>query len=123
MLVAVEGEVLLGLLVLVADDAVGRGELGHHQAAAAEVADEAAEDRVGDAGHGRQHGRGTNFDATERDGRGHARARGRDPFGRIVEKLVHDEIVTKPPSRGLRSIGECKSPRRSGGSYSNSCKR
>ena len=36
-------------------DAVRAGELGHDEPAAALIADEAAEDRVGDARHGRQH--------------------------------------------------------------------
>ena len=40
-------------------DAVRAGELGHDQPAAAQIADEAAEHGVGDAGHGREHrGRG-----------------------------------------------------------------
>jgi hypothetical protein len=63
--VAVEGEVALGLLVFVADDAVGGGELGHHEAASAEIANEAAEDGVGDSSHGREHGGGTDFDGAE----------------------------------------------------------
>src|SRR5260370_20592849 len=54
MLVFVEMQVTFGFLVLLAEHAVGRGELGHDQAAAAQVADEAAEDGVGDAGHGSQ---------------------------------------------------------------------
>ena len=33
------------------------GELGHDEPAAAQVADKAAENGVGDAGHGRQHRR------------------------------------------------------------------
>jgi hypothetical protein len=40
----------------VAQDAVSRGELGHDQAASAKVLDKAAEDGVGDPGHGRKHG-------------------------------------------------------------------
>ncbi len=92
-LVAIERQVLLGLLVLVADDAVGRGELGHHQTAAAQIADEAAEDGIGDPGHGREHGRRANLDAADRDRRRHARARRRDALRRIVEKLVHVTIV------------------------------
>jgi len=40
------------------DHAVRGGELGHQEAAAALVADEAAEDGIGDAGHGRQDGGG-----------------------------------------------------------------
>ena len=38
-------------------DAVGTGELRHDQPAAALVANQAAENRIGDAGHGREHGR------------------------------------------------------------------
>ena len=41
-----------------AGDAFGGGELGHQQAAAAEAADDAAEKRVGDAGHGGEDGGG-----------------------------------------------------------------
>ncbi len=88
-LVAVEGEVALGLLVFVADDAVGGGELGHHEAASAEIADEAAEDGVGDAGHGREDGGGTDFDCAEGYGRGDAGARRGGALGRVVEKLGH----------------------------------
>jgi hypothetical protein len=40
----------------VAQDAVSRGELGHDQTASAKVLDKAAEDGVGDPGHGRKHG-------------------------------------------------------------------
>jgi len=43
---------------LVAEEAVGGGELGHDQAASAEVFDEAAEDGVGDTGHGGEDGGG-----------------------------------------------------------------
>ena len=93
MLVAVEGEVALGLLVFVADDAVGRGELGHHEAASAEIADEAAEDGVGDAGHGREHRGRTDFDFAERHGRGDAGAGRSGALGRIVEKLGHVLIL------------------------------
>ena len=57
-LVFIEVEIALGLLIFLAEHAVGRGELGHDQAASAQVADEAAEDGVGDAGHGREDGRG-----------------------------------------------------------------
>jgi len=38
-------------------DAVGAGELGHDQPAAAEVTDESPEDGIGHAGHGSQHRR------------------------------------------------------------------
>ena len=93
MLVAVEREVALGLLVLVADDAVGRGELGHHESAAAEIADEAAEDGVGDSGHGCEHRCGTDFDSAERDRCGDAGVGRRGALGRVVEKLGHDTIL------------------------------
>ena len=38
----------------IAREAFGAGEFGHDQAAAAEAANHAAKDRVGDAGHGRE---------------------------------------------------------------------
>ncbi len=78
MLVVVVGEVALALGLAHAGEAVGGGELRHDEAAAgllvrgllastsvvlgrgselAGVFDEAAEDRVGDAGHGGEHGR------------------------------------------------------------------
>ena len=40
-----------------AGDAFGAGELRHQQSAAAQPANHAAEQRVGDAGHGREHRR------------------------------------------------------------------
>ena len=64
-LVFVEVEIALGLLVLLAEHAVGRGELGHDQAASAQVADEAAEDGVGDAGHGGEDRRGGDGDGAD----------------------------------------------------------
>ncbi len=39
------------------------GELGHEQSAAALIPDELAENGIGDAGHGRQHGSWCNSDA------------------------------------------------------------
>ena len=47
------------------DDAMGAGELGHDEPAAALGADQAAKDRVGDAGHGREHGRRRDGDTSD----------------------------------------------------------
>src|SRR5580693_2397005 len=55
MFVFIKMEVALGLLVLLAEHAIGRGELSHDQPTAIQVADEPPEDRVGNAGHRRQH--------------------------------------------------------------------
>src|SRR5580700_3640231 len=66
MLVVIEMEIALSLLVLGAEHAVGRGELGHDQPASAQVADEAPEDCVGDAGHRREYGCGGDLKATDR---------------------------------------------------------
>ena len=41
-----------------ADNAVRTGEFGHYEAATALITHEAAEDGVGDAGHGGEHGGG-----------------------------------------------------------------
>src|SRR5208283_5930090 len=54
---------------LVAQHTVGRGELGHDQAASAKALDEAAEDGVGDAGHGREHGGGGDRNVPNLQGR------------------------------------------------------
>ena len=59
---------------LVAQHAVGRSELGHDQAASAQVLDEAAEDGVGDAGHGGEDGGGGDADVADLQGRWESRA-------------------------------------------------
>jgi len=51
-LVFVEVKIALGFFVFGAEDPVGGGEFSHDEAAASEVADEAAEDSIGDSGHG-----------------------------------------------------------------------
>ena len=67
MLVSVESQVALGFAVFVAQDAVSRGELGHDQTAAAEVANEAAEDSIRNTGHGREDGGRGNGHAAQDD--------------------------------------------------------
>src|ERR1700680_5276105 len=67
MLVFVEVQVAFGLLIFLAEYTVGRGELGHDQAASAEVADEAAEDSVGPSGHGGEDGCGVDVDGAVRE--------------------------------------------------------
>ena len=96
MLVAVEGEIALGFLVAMAGEAVGGGELGHHEAASAEIADEATKDGVGDAGHGREDGGWADLDIAERHRRRNAGAGRRGALGRIVEKLGHVSILPGP---------------------------
>jgi hypothetical protein len=65
MFVCVEMQVAFGLLILLAQHAVGRGELRHDEAAAAEITNEPAEDRVGDAGHGGEDGGRGNLDRAD----------------------------------------------------------
>src|ERR1035441_4457127 len=72
MLVFVEVEIAFGLLVFFAEHAVSRGELGHDQAASAEVANEAAEDGIGDSGHGGQDRGGGDGDGADREAVRHA---------------------------------------------------
>ena len=69
MLVFVEVQVA-SANALIAEDAVGGGELGHDQAASAEIFDEAAEDGVGDSGHRGQDGGGRDADVAYGEGRG-----------------------------------------------------
>src|SRR5689334_20894279 len=71
MLVAIEGQVALSFPVFLPQDAVSRGELGHDEAASAEIADETAKDGIGDTGHGREHGGGGDIDVADADGSGH----------------------------------------------------
>ena len=108
MLVFVEVQVALCLFVLGAQDAIGRGELGHDQAAAAQVANEAAEDGVRDASHGSKDGRGTDLDRANLqqlwNARGQECPRHTGIF-RVVPVLAHLVIVirkAKPlPKQGL----------------------
>src|ERR1700692_2194196 len=71
MLVLVEMQIALGLLIFFAKHAVGRGELGHDEAASAEVADEATEDRGGAAAQGREDGRRRDSDVADGEAGGH----------------------------------------------------
>ena len=117
MLVFVEMEIALGLLIFLAEDAVGRGELGHDQAASAKVADEAAEDGVGDAGHGGEDGGGGDGDVADlRDSRGRAavalpgahRSVCADRAIRVVPELLHGSYSTlaaQPKQSPRRSEG------------------
>src|SRR5579863_9587396 len=58
-------QIPLGLLVFLTEDAVGRSELGHDQAASAKVADEAAENGVSHASHGSKDRGGRNGDVAD----------------------------------------------------------
>src|SRR6266478_3308501 len=98
---------------LVAEHAVGRGELGHNQPASAEILDEAAKDGVGDAGHGSEHGGGGDSDPADQKAGGEhpwlclcgAGALARCPVcgkmltgrsvrpARVVPELVHVSIL------------------------------
>jgi hypothetical protein len=54
----------------VAKDSVGGSEFGHNEAASAEIFNEAAEDRVGDSGHGSENGGGGDADVAYSQGSG-----------------------------------------------------
>ena len=112
MLVFIKMKIAFGLLVLSAEDAIGRGELGHNQATAGEIANEATEDRVGDARHWGKHGGGSNLDGAQAQ---YGRYRGEfladGCFGsgrRVVPVLAHVVILAGPATesprfaRGLR---------------------
>src|SRR6267143_193820 len=114
MLVGIEVQVALGFPVFGAEHAVGRGELGHDQAAAGQVTDKAAEDGVSDTGHGRKDGGRRYPYATERHlGRDRWRS-GTGCIGswcgrrRIVPVLAHLFILAglakESPRRGEGSI-------------------
>src|SRR5271157_2579518 len=101
MLVLVEVEIALGLLVFRTEHAIGRGELGHDQAASAEVANEAPKDGVGNARHRSQDRCGSDLDIADRHPIGH----GSDCTGedarvdtRIFPELAHLAILLPSPS-------------------------
>ena len=102
MLVLIKVEIALGLLVLRTEHAIGRGELGHDQAASAEVANESPKDGVGNARHRSQNGRGSDLDIADRQSVGH----GGDCTGedarvdthRIFPELAHLAILLPSPS-------------------------
>src|SRR5690349_14698477 len=92
-------QVALCFLVFFAQDAVGRGELGHDESASAEVADEAAEDGVGDSSHGSEHGGRRDRDSANQDGLRHGLQSlcggGRlVRLHRTVPKLTHVSILS-----------------------------
>ncbi len=65
MLVVIEMEIPLGLLVLLAEHAVGGSELGHNEPASIQVADEAPENGVGNARHRSENRCGSDLDITD----------------------------------------------------------
>ena len=71
MLVRLESQVFQGAGGLVraqrGADAVRTGELGHDEPASAQIADKAAEYGVGDARHGREHGRRCDWHASDHE--------------------------------------------------------
>src|SRR5579872_172555 len=102
MLVLVEMEVALRLLILLAQDAVGRGELGHDEATSAQIADEAPEDSIGDSSHGREDGGGRDRDCADLESRRDRLqpssfagwgARATSAVARVVPVLLHGSIL------------------------------
>src|ERR1019366_1442540 len=84
---------------LVAQYSVGGGELGHDQAASAKVLDEAAEDGVGDPGHGSEDSGGGDRNVSHLQARrekpwsGGDLAPPRRPCIRVVPELLHSMIL------------------------------
>ncbi len=126
-LVFVEMKIAFCLLIFLAENAVGRGELGHDEAASAEVADKAAEDRIGNACHGREDGGGGDGDGTDLEA-GRDRFQGRGLVGdspravclevsqvlRMRQKLSpqRSQGNTEEPATLIHSMRRCKeSPR------------
>src|SRR5208283_3552186 len=84
---------------LVAQDAVGRSELGHDQPASAQVFDEAAEDGIGDSGHGSQHGGGSDADVADLEAC-------RKDLSRCGDKSCGDGRFARPIHRCIRIVPE-----------------
>jgi hypothetical protein len=99
MLIFVEMQIALGLLVFGPKYAVRGSELSHDQAASAEVANKAAENGVGNAGHRGEHSSGRDLDGAdlEKVGNGSnlpwcADALVRE-IARVVPELPHNVIL------------------------------
>src|ERR1700683_839156 len=112
MLVLIEMEIPLGLLIFFAEPAVCRGELSHDQPAAAEIADEAPENRIGDPGHGSKNRSGSEAHAADRKPRRN-RLRWRCLHGtvrparpRIVPPFFHRLILLCSAKQSPRHGGE-----------------
>src|SRR5579885_2767108 len=89
-------EIALGLLILLAQNPVGRGEFSHDEAASAKVANKTAEDRVSDTSHWCENSGGRDGDIAQhqagRDGRGPS-GQARVDFYRTVPELAHRTIL------------------------------
>src|SRR5271156_3352795 len=123
MFVFIEMEVALGLLVLLAEHAIGRGELGHDQPAATQVANEPPEHRIGNAGHRRQHSGRRDVDIADRyAGRDRLQtlylADNRARPTRIVPGLAHTSILLAPAKQNPRRRARAEFP----GIRANPCK-
>src|SRR5437870_662148 len=104
MFVLVEMQIALALGLAAAEESIGRGELGHDEAASraggringrmqkAGIADEAAEDRVSHACHGRKNGGGRDAHAADLDTLRYRRGLSRAAGNRSVPVLAHGII-------------------------------
>src|SRR5580658_5857662 len=106
-------EIALGLLVLLAEHAIGRGELGHDQPAPTQVADETPEDRVSNASHRRQHSGGRNADIADGYAGGDRLqtlylADNRARPTRVVPGLSHTSILLAPAKQSPRRLARAE---------------
>src|SRR6202035_2759277 len=111
MLVLIEMQIALALLIFRPKHPVGRGELGHDQAASAEIANEAPKHGVRDARHRSQDGRGFNRNISDHDLCRHDSNRtGEDVRAhsrRIFPVLAHFAILL--PSRSNAAVAQSAS--------------
>src|SRR5580698_4482862 len=101
MLVFIEMKIAFSLLVLLAEHAISRGELGHDQPTSAQVADEPPENRVSNTGHRRQHSCRSNVDVADGQTGGDwlqslCPAHNRTRPTRVVPGLAHRSILLCP---------------------------
>src|SRR5437899_12106925 len=102
-------QIAFSVFVLGAENAIGRGELSHDQAASAKIANEAAEDGVGYARHRGEDGGGEDGHSAEANGLGdgHVFSTGGDArayIARIVPEFPHKSILRKRARQSPRSI-------------------
>src|SRR6266496_1108381 len=102
-------QIAFSFFVLGAENAIGRGELSHDQAASAKIANEAAEDGVGYARHRGEDGGGEDGHSAEANGLGdgHVFSTGGDArayIARIVPEFPHKPILRKRARQSPRSM-------------------
>src|SRR5579872_568748 len=108
MLIFVKMQIALGFLVFRSQDAVRGSELGHDEAASAQISNEAAKDGVSHARHGSKHRRRRNLDISDtqyrRNGGAYTCRRVSHQWHRSWEVLAHAFILASCARKQRKSL-------------------